>query len=96
MSHKNTHQVSMYDTVVLCMSHGDYAQSVEKEHLEYCCRTLGVDVGSLTTEAQDMIRLLLMCDDVGLMPPWPDNTPMYKVYTMDDFWGGYDTEGEVR
>ena len=69
MSDKNTHQVSWYDSVLLC---ADHAQSVEKEHIGFCCRTLGVDVGSLTTEGQDMLRLLLMCDDVGLMPPWPD------------------------
>lgn len=73
MSERNTHQVSHNDTVFLCaLTFEDHAQSVENKHIEFCCRTLGVDVGSLTTEGEDMLRLLLMCDDVGLMPPWPD------------------------
>lgn len=72
MSEKDIHKVSLYDTVRLCVDkYEDHAQSVEKEHIGFCCRTLGVNVGSLSTEAQDMLRLLLMCDDVGLMPHWP-------------------------
>ena len=85
MSEKNSHSVSLYDTVRLCVDkYENHAQSVEKEHIGFCCRTLGVDVGSLSTEAQNMLHLLLMCDDVGLMPPWPTGGPRWSDAHM---WG---------
>ncbi len=79
MSQINTHRWSFHDTVFLCVDTcEDHAQSVEKEHIGFFCRMFGVDVGSLTTEGQNMLRLLLMCDDVGLMPHWPKGAPRWS------------------